>query len=236
MGFWDAAKRKAQQAQLQGKILLVDRQMTALQHQLGVDVFSLVFGFAHAQASPGSDSASHEMMMDSVDGLSAIFTAAFEDVSDLVSKRAEADERRDRIEAEQEADRNVERSTAAAASSWMGAAANKAKLIAEIAYYDREILLRKHIFGLQVAEELNLTTRSLTEYPENDLMKILQQYQTEAKDLFRTKQEYSDEISRLGGNQPRENRSLVIPDESAEGQFVQQDLSTNSESMTEEYL
>ena len=235
MGFWDAAKRKAQQAQLQGKILLLDRQMTTLQHQLGVDIFSLVFGFAHAQA--GSDSASsHEVMMDSMEGLAAIFTAAFEDVSDLVSKRAAADEGIDRIEAEQEADRTGERSTAAAASSWMGAAAGKAKLSAEIAYYDREILVRKQIFGFQVAEELNLTSRSLTEYPDNELMKLLRQYQTDVKNLLQTKQEYSDEIARLGGNQPTENQSLVVPDESGEGQFVQQDHSTNSESMTEEYL
>ena len=236
MGFWDVAKRKAQQARLQGQLLLLDRQMTTLQHQLGVDIFSLVFGFAHAQSSPSSDSASHESMMHSVEGLLAIFKAAFEDVSDLVAKRATADEGRDRIEAEQEADRNVERSTAAAATSWMGAAAARAKLSAEIAYYDREILLRKQIFGFQVAEELNLATRSLSECPDNELTTLLRQYQTNAKELLRTKQEYSDEIARLGGNQPTENQSLVIPDESSDGQFVQQDQSANSDSMTEEYL
>ena len=118
----------------------------------------------------------------------------------------------------------------------MGAAAGRAKLSAEIAYYDREILVRKQIFGLQVAEELNLATRSLTEYPENELMALLRNYQTDAKNLLQTKQEYSDEIARLGGHQPTENQSLVIPEESAEGQFIQQDHSVNSDSMTEEYL
>lgn len=237
MGFWDSAKKKAQQAKLQGQILLLERQMTALQHQLGVDIFSLVFGFAHAQASPGADSAHHDNLMESVQGLSVIFMAAFEDVSDLVDKRAAADEGRDRIEANQEAERNAERSTAAAASSWMGAAASKAKLSAEIAYYDREILVRKQIFGLQVAEELNLVNASLTELPDNELTKLLQKYQADAKALLRTKKEHADEIARLGGNLPTENQSLVIPpDESSDGQFVQQDHSTNSDSMTEEYL
>ena len=42
--------------------------------------------FAHAQASPGSDSASHKMMMEWVNRLLAIYMAAFEDVSEMVKK------------------------------------------------------------------------------------------------------------------------------------------------------
>ena len=177
------------------------------------------------------------MMETTVEGFLAIFTAAYQDVTDLVAQRQISDEALDQIEADQESQKGLERSSAAAASAWVGAAAGRAKRSAEMAYYDREIVLRKHIFGQQVCEELQLASRSLADCPDNDLTALLRQYQADTAKLARTKQDYADEIARLGGHAPSENQSLVIPaDEASDGQFVQHDHSHNSDSMTEEDL
>ena len=245
MGFWDAAKKKPQQAKLQGQILLLDRELTGLQHQLGVDIFSLVFGFAQALHSPGESSeSSRDDLMSSVEGMMAIFTAAFEDVHDMVDRRAAADEARDRIEAELGADRAVEKGMGASASNWIGAQSKRAKLTAEIAFLDREILLRKQIFGVQVVEELDLTKRDLSDCPKNELVTLLHRFQAQSKRLMDQRKDYADEIVRLGGNHPTENRSLVLPPEedssnNESGHFVQQQQSNEqdqSESVTDEYL
>lgn len=231
MGFWDSAKKKAQQAQLQGQILFTERQLQQLQHSLGVDIFSLVFGFAQAQERTGDDgaetsSSSNNELMESIEELPAIFHAAFEDVRDLVQRRADADTQRDRLETQE----------TPTAGSWMSAAGSRARLTAEIVYIDREILLRKQIFGTQVATELNLIDRDLTACPNNELVTLLQKYQSQAQSLLRQKKDYKDQIALLSGNRPTENRSLVVPDETSEDNFVAQQDHSESTSMTDEYL
>ena len=240
MGFWDTAKRKAQQTALQGQILLVDRQLTALSHQLGVDIFRLVYSFETAAAAQdsattttttttteSSSSSHHSDWTECIQGFPAIFQAAREDVQEFVTRRAAADTAADALEARHEA----------GDTSWMSASAGRAKLAAEMAYLDREILLRQQIFGHQVVDECQLATRDLSTVTEkNEFITLLHKFQADAAALRRTRQEYTDQIAILGGHRPTENQSLVVPDDEGSAVAHADHSESNSTSMTDEYL
>lgn len=232
MGFLDSVKRKAQQAKLSGERLWVDRELTNVQHQLGVDLFQILLGPFHSSTKP-EDTADIDGILP---GLVAVFIAAFEDIQELMEKRNQADANRDQLEAKQDALAGQKEIPAGRrAAGWLSHTGGKAKCAAEIAYYDREIYLRKQIFGKQVVEECGLLQDSnnnannnhnninhshLSEVPaeHQELATRIQTFQRDAQRLQQQRKDLQDEIARLSGIAPTENRSLVIPDES-EGQF-----------------
>jgi hypothetical protein len=246
MGFLDNVKKRARQAKLQGQCLLLERETTAAQQQLGVDLFTLLSGVSRraAQQSPSATTTADDEMND-FPGLQAMFTAAWEDIEEWVAKRQDRDAQRDELEAAQDHllgdDAHNSSKPPRTAASWMSNNASRAKLTAEIAYYDREIYLRQQIFGIQVATELDLVARPLSDnnaLPNNELVRVLRDFQDAVQAILRRKQAYESEIAALSGTgAPAENQSLVLPDESAEddnGLFLQEQ--SNSESLEDENL
>lgn len=249
---------KAQQAKLAGQMLWLDRQVTQLQHQLGVDIFEVAFGFAAAQQAAAAASRSSFSEADhnsrysnnggsdedeeeeeqgewhAVPGLPPIFTAAVQDVQDLFAQRQAADDKRDALEGG-----NSGSGGGGTSSSWAATATRRAALAAEMAYLDREIYLRKQIFGAQVATELQIAERDdflvssssandgtknntnnnnngneqrrQQQQQQNEIICVLYRFQTAVRKIQQQRQAYQAEMDKLSGVGPTETANLVVP-------------------------
>jgi len=150
MGVFGGVKKAAALSKLKYDTVLLDRQIEAEKKKLGDELFKVMF-----EAGDDNDNGTKNEIP------ASIYLACRDDISNLVEKRQARLEELEHIEAKRE-ERGRD-STAAdgggaakAAGQWISTGASATKLRTEIAYYDREIRLRKEIFGVQVFDELSL--------------------------------------------------------------------------------
>jgi hypothetical protein len=202
MGILAQVKKAARQTKLQGEILLVERELESLQKKAGAELFTVLYDWeqqqlhlqydnanANAQkpeqALPvggggGADDASNETLELPVPALTIVYRAAREDIMEMVQQRQHKVEEVDVVEVKLE---NVVPATSARtkaqnASQWMSHTASLTKLRAEIVHLEREMNIRKQIFGVQVFNEIDFYAESSSLLQEQ--LQAYQQHQQAA--------------------------------------------------------
>lgn len=131
MGLIDGLQATAARTKLRGDCVLLDREMTVCKETHGAKIYD-----AMQSRNNGREAA--------LPGLEASFVATSEDLRELMAKKIAIDEEIDKLE-------DMEQRT-------VGEKAQLAKLKAQMAFYSREIKIRKGIFGIQIFDELGLMT------------------------------------------------------------------------------
>mmetsp|Transcript_10119 Transcript_10119/g.20905 ORF Transcript_10119/g.20905 Transcript_10119/m.20905 type:complete len:356 (-) Transcript_10119:133-1200(-) len=148
MGFLEGVKKAALKAKLMGDIALLDRQVDKIKRKsLGIELFTVLLEWGHANMD------ATKLPIDSK--LVLIYNAAKEDVLDLVDKKELYEQQLDDIEVN-----GNENSRA-------GNATRSLNLRTKMAYYDREIYIRKELFGMQVYDELEMGNLAYHEAQES---------------------------------------------------------------------
>jgi len=166
MGFLDSVKKAASKTKLQGEITLIDREITNTKHKHGVLLYNVLAERYHLML-PDDQQQNNPALP--VEGLEAAFTATMEDLQELDWKRREKDQEFDVVEAKSSSrvSGTTTRERARRAGQWISDTGASTKLKTQMAYYDREIRLRKEIFGLQVFAEL-VDIQSSHKFDEED--------------------------------------------------------------------
>ena len=134
MGFFDSVRKAAAKAKVRSEIAYIDRQIEQQQHQFGLEFFTILNSWELNDDNNGRDLP--------VDNIAGVFHAAKEDVLDFVEKKKEHEAKLDDLEMND------------------GSTMSMALPRARIAYYDREIFLRKQIFGILSFEQLDIIAQS----------------------------------------------------------------------------
>jgi len=211
MGFMDNVKKAAAKTKLQGEVLLIDREIASTKQKHGVFIYDALFQRHHAEG---------EKTPLPIEGLEAAFVAAMEDMADLQSKKLEKDHAIDALEEKQQAAtkaaaeaNQAEGGDAPAAATSHATAGDRAKkagktiqnagastkLKAEMAYYSREMRVRKEIFGVQVFDDLDLMSRDEGRFEEGEdgVGAALNNAIDACKALLQRKQEKVEDIKAL---------------------------------------
>ena len=210
MGFMDNVKKAAAKTKLQGEVLLIDREIASTKQKHGVLIYDALFQRHHAEG---------EKTPLPVEGLEAAFVAAMEDMADLQSKKLEKDHAIDALEEKQHAATKAAAetdqaegapATTATSHATAGERAKKAgktiqnagastKLKAEMAYYSREMRVRKEIFGVQVFDDLEIMSHDEGRFEEGEdgVGAALNNAIDDCKAVLQRKQEKVEDIKAL---------------------------------------
>lgn len=197
MGFIDAAKKAAAKTKLQGELLLIDRELASTKQKHGVLIYDVLFTRHHA-AEEGAKAPVP------VEGLEAAFVAAMEDMQELLEKKKGKDEAFDALEEQSKteaaaaAPATTAGDKAKVARKSLQAAGASTKLKAEMAYYNREMRVRKEIFGVQVFDDCHILEHegNFEEGPDG-VGAALNAAKEECAAVMQKKQEKEDDIKAL---------------------------------------
>jgi hypothetical protein len=152
MGVFDSVKKAAAKTKLRADMVMLDREIETVKKKLGGELFTVLFNQEHGSGQ------NNDWFQQQHEKLVSIYMACKEDVMSFVTKKQSKGELMDVLEEKREAP-----ATQISASQKAKNAMVSAKVQAEIAYYDREIKVRKEIFGIQVFEELGLMDEAMRE-------------------------------------------------------------------------
>jgi hypothetical protein len=188
MGMFDNVKKAARKTKLQGELMLVQRELESLQKKSGAELFTVLYDweqqllhlkydddYTQKEEQPLPQEAEDAGVTAlPVPALTIVYHAAREDIMDMVEKRQFKVEEVDVVECKLE--NTVPATTAKAkaqnATHWMSNTGTLAKLRTEIVHLEREINIRKEIFGVQVFNEIDFYDES-----NNTLKEQLEAYQ-----------------------------------------------------------
>jgi hypothetical protein len=203
MGLFGSVKHAARKTKLQGELMLIERELESLQKRSGAELFTVLYDWEQQQLHAKYDNShlqppKEEQPLDPNDsakdaavdatvtlpvpGLTLVYQAAREDIMDLVARRQHKVEEVDVVEVQME---NIEPAVSAKtkaqnASTYVRHAASLAKLQTSILHLEREIYIRKQIFGVQVFREIDLYNNNSDNSNNNDNKKNVLQEQLEA--------------------------------------------------------
>jgi hypothetical protein len=153
MGLLDRIKKKAANTKLAGEIVLIDRKVASRKQKFGVDLYNILADWER----------NHKDQEPPIKGIQVILQAAREDIFELFKKRHANDEMLDDIELKKEQTEKAAsaKDKAKNAGKWISRTGTATKLKTEIAYFDREMRIRKEIFGVVSFDELDLGSQEI---------------------------------------------------------------------------
>mmetsp|Transcript_23522 Transcript_23522/g.65432 ORF Transcript_23522/g.65432 Transcript_23522/m.65432 type:complete len:340 (+) Transcript_23522:111-1130(+) len=157
MGFLDTVKKTAAQAKLMGEMAWLDRQIEKEKRKMGVDLFTVLleWEFQNEGQQLPSFLADDTAKTDNDKQIGVIFMAAKQDVMTLADQKKVHEYTLDELELASHSDNSLaEKKTGYRARNAVASTNARARM----AYLDREVYVRKEIFGMQIYEELRLGT------------------------------------------------------------------------------
>jgi hypothetical protein len=192
MGLLDSVKNAATKTKMRGELSMIDREITKTKYKHGVLIYDVLGQRHHSTATSDNDQLPLE-------GLEAAFMASMEDMQDIFVKRSEKDDKIDALEAKGES--RVGGTTAGeraknAGRSMLDAGAST-KLKTEMAFYDREMRVRKEIFGIQVFQELDLLSKEDFQETDNGVGEALNRAKKDVAAVMQRKRQKELDIESL---------------------------------------
>ena len=160
MGVFDSVKRATASSKLKYELVVLDRELEKEKKRMGDELYTVMFendvgGSGGSNANSDNSASPHEH-----ERLVVIYQACRETVTEYVEKKHLKEEELDHVE--------MKREEGTTTGAWLSTSASATKLKAEVAYYDREIRLRKEIFGVQVFDELGLGVTAAEEKDDSE--------------------------------------------------------------------
>jgi hypothetical protein len=210
MGFLDRMKKTAAKTKLRGEMVLIDQKIASRKKIFGVDLYNVLADWE----------SNHKDQEPPIKGIQLILKAAREDIFELFKKRHANDEQLDDIEFQKEQTETAAsaKDKAKNAGRWISRTGTATKLKAQIAYYDREMRLRKEIFGVLSFDELDLASQEINKVmadvvaddvemsPNNteseDVLAVVERCKMDVGELLTKKKEKQATIEALSSPSP----------------------------------